>query len=100
MISYLYFRDPSSLICTIYIYVQGPVHFDENGVRNVNMLQVLQYRTTYINGTPIMGEECNSSIRMDLRLRLVTVALFRKDEIQSNLEFLVGNRNSIWPSKK
>ena len=59
-------------------------------------LQVLQYRTTYINGTSIIGEEYDYTIGMDSRLRLVTAALVRKDGI---LEFLEGNRN-VWPSKK
>ena len=65
-------------------------------------LQVLQYRTTYINGTPVMGKEYDSSIRLDLRLKLVTAALFRKDsnKTQSSLEFLVGDRNNVWPSKE
>ena len=56
-------------------------------------LQVLQYRTAYINVTPIVSNQ------VDQRLRLVTAALLRKDEIQSGLEFLIGDRNSVWPSK-
>ena len=60
-------------------------------------LQVLQYWTIFINGTPIISED--GDFTMDSRLRLVTVALFQKDGNQSNLEFPVGNRNSIWPSK-
>ena len=63
-------------------------------------LQVLQYRTMYINGTPIVCEESNQSIGIDLRLRLVTAALLGKDETQSKMEFLVGDKNSVWPSKK
>ena len=62
-------------------------------------LQVLQYRTTYINGTPIVHEEGKKDNETDLRLRLVTVALLGKDVNLSKLEFLVGDRNSIWPSK-
>ena len=62
-------------------------------------LQVLQYRTTYINGTPIAYKESNQSTGIDERLRLATVALLGGTETQSRLEFLVGDRNSTWPSK-
>ena len=62
-------------------------------------LQVLQYRTTHINDTPIVYTESNQSTGIDVRLRLVTVALLGENEIQSWLEFLLGNKNSIWPSK-
>ena len=63
---------------------------------------MLQYRSTYINGTPIVHEESNKSNETELgqRLRLVTVALLGKDGNQSKLEFLVGDPNSVWPSKK
>ena len=71
------------------------MEFDERGIRRVTELQMLQYRTMYINGTPIITEDCNFT--MDERLRLVTVALCRKDE--SSLDYLHGNRYSIWPSK-
>ena len=84
------------MICNL---IQGPVHFDENGIRHVTELQVLQYRTTYINDTPIVYEEGNQSIGIDQRLRLVTVAFLGNDVNQSRLEFLVGDGNSIWPSK-
>ena len=61
-------------------------------------LQLLQYRTTYVNGTPIVREDCNFT--MDERLRLVTVALCKKgDPMNTSLEYLNGNRHSIWPSK-
>ena len=85
------------MICNL---IKGPVHFDENGIRRVTEMQVLQYRTTYINGTPIVYEEGKQSIRIDLRLQLMTVALLGKDANQSMLEFLVGDRNAVWPSKK
>lgn len=62
-------------------------------------LQVLQYRTTYINGTPIAYKESNQSTGIDVRLKLATVALLGENETQSRLEFLLGDRNSIWPSK-
>ena len=57
---------------------------------------MLQYRSTYINGTPIVHEERE----LGQKLRLATVALLRKDGNQSKLEFLVGDPNSVWPSKK
>ena len=77
---------------------QGPVRFDENGIRHVTELQMLQYRTTYINDTPIITEDCNFTT--DERLRLITVALCGKDgSINFSLDFLYENRNSIWPSK-
>ena len=72
-----------------------------NGIRKVAELQVLQYRTTYINGTPIVqGGENKQNIGLDLKLRFVTAAFLGSDENQSMLEFLVGDRNSVWPSKK
>ena len=61
---------------------------------------MLQYQAAYINDTPIVYEEGNESIGIDQRLRLVTVALLEKDANKFMLEFLVSNRNSIWPSKK
>lgn len=60
---------------------------------------MLQYRSTYINDTPIIHEESNEA-ELGQKLRLVTVALLGKDGNQSKLEFLVGDPNSVWPSKK
>ena len=62
-------------------------------------LQVLQYRATYINGTPSAYKGSNQSTDIDVRLSLITVALLGGNETQSRLDFLVGDRNSIWPSK-
>ena len=63
---------------------------------------MLQYRSTYINGTPIVHKESNKSNEAELGqgLRLVTVALLGNHGNQSKLEFLVGDPNSVWPSKK
>ena len=61
-------------------------------------LRVLQYRTTYINGTSILGEvdgNSSSSTTLDQRLRLVDVAYVGEDG--ASLKLLDGN---IWPSKK
>ena len=72
------------------MHKQGPVHFDENGIRNVAELRVLQYRATYVNGTTIDDTFDNAT------LELVEVAYVRRNE--SDLEFLDDNY-SIWPSE-
>jgi hypothetical protein len=57
---------------------------------------VFQYRTTYVNGTPIeVDENISSSVPLDQRLRLIEVAYV--EENGSSLEFLSGD--GIWPSK-
>ena len=63
-------------------------------------LQVLQYRSTYINATPspYKGIRSNQSTDIDVRLSLTSVALLGGNETQPRLEFFVGDRNSIWPS--
>lgn len=76
--------------------MQGPVHFDGNGIRDITELRVLQYRTTYINGTPISGEG-GLITPNGTRLKLIDVAYMSKDN--RSLEFLEGDRNSIWPGK-
>ena len=72
--------------------MQGPVHFGENGIRDseVTKLQVLQYRTTYINGTPIHDEGGLSH-----RLTPIVVAYVREDD--EGLKFLGEDRNHLWP---
>ena len=67
--------------------MQGEVHFDENGIREATELNVLQYRRTYVNGTPILGEGQNN-------LMLVKVAYVGKDD---NLQFVKGSKEDIWP---
>ena len=69
---------------------QGSFHFDENGIRNVAEMRVLQYRTTYIDGTPLDDDINNAT------LDLVEVAYVRGNE--SVLVFLDDNY-SIWPSE-
>ena len=73
---------------------QGPIHFDENGIRHVNAheLRVLQYRTTYMNGTPIASER-GQNTSLSNRLKLVEVAHLDN----GSLKFPVGNKNSVWP---
>ena len=73
--------------------IQGPVHFDENGIRDVTELQVLQYRTTYVNGTPISHEG-----DLSYRLRPIAVAYIRKDS--ESLEFVGKDKNGIWPGMR
>ena len=80
------------IICNSLIYIQGQVHFDENGIRDseVSKLQVLQYRTTYINGTPICDEG-----GLSYRLRLVAVGYVREGDV--DMEFVGEDKDSIWP---
>ncbi len=75
---------------TALMFTQGPVHFDENGIRNVAELRVLQYRTTYVDGTPLNDTIDNAT------LDLVEVGYVRGNE--SDLEFL-DNNHSIWQSE-
>ena len=51
---------------------------------------MLQYRTTYVNGTPISHEG-----NVSYRLRLIAVAYIRKDS--ESLEFVGKDKKSIWP---
>ena len=82
-------------------HIQGPVQFDENGVREATELRVLQYRTDYINGTPI--HELNDGVSfnatsLERKLRLVEVAYVIGNK--SALEFPSNySKNDIWPSK-
>ena len=84
-------------------HIQGPVQFDENGVREATELRVLQYRTDYINGTP-MHESNNgvsfnaTSDSLERKLGLVEVAYVIGNN--SDLEFPDNySKNDIWPSK-
>ena len=70
--------------------IQGPVHFDENRIRSVADLRVLQYRTNYTDGIPLNDTINNAT------LDLVEVAYVRGNG--SDLEFLDDNY-SIWPSE-
>lgn len=78
-------------------HTQGPIYFDKNGIRDKIELRVLQYRTTYLNGTPILGDLGTSSATLDQRLRQIDVA-YIEDEEKSSLKFLNGSSNDIWPS--
>ena len=60
---------------------------------------MLQYRTTYPNGSLIVGENdggtsCNATL--DQKLRLIVVAYVRDDT--ASLEFQINDKNDIWPS--
>lgn len=70
--------------------LQGQVHFDHNGIRDVTELKVLQYRTAYLNGTPIYSEGSMTNTLMAIEV----AKLGEKDR----LGFLDGNGKEIWPS--
>ena len=53
-------------------------------------LRVLQYRTNYINGTPVFNERSSRG-----RLSLVDVAVVKENN--ETLKFIVGDKYSIWP---
>lgn len=74
------------LLPAIY-FMQGEVCFDDNGIRKVTELKVLQYRTTYINNTPILSEGLSNLV-------LVEVAVVENDD---TLRFLEGTKRDIWP---
>ena len=57
-------------------------------------LRVLQYRTSFINGTAILGDLDSSSTGLDQRLRLIDIAYIEENEM--NLEFLDGSKNDVW----
>lgn len=67
------------------------MEFDENGIRVVNQLKLLQYRAVYINGTPIQGDQSK-----DHMLMLTDVARL---EDNNSLKFLEGSKQGIWPSR-
>ena len=72
--------------------LQGHVRFGENGIREATELHVLQYRTTYFNGTPFSVDG-----NLSERLRLVPVAHYNGN---GSLEYIIGlDRESIWPGK-
>lgn len=58
-------------------------------------MTLLQYRTTYINGTPISDGNASSFATIDQNLRLVAVAHIGANE--NELKFLDKNY-SFWPS--
>lgn len=87
-----YLRDNNINQCFKLHNVQGDIHFDKNGIRNVTELRLLQYRTTFVNSTPIMSYSDHSKPK---QLRLVDIAVVRNKSI----EFLTGDKKDIWPSK-
>ena len=66
------------------------MEFDENGIRVVNQLKLLQYRAAYINGTPVQSDQSK-----DHTLMLIEVARL---ESNNSLKFLEGSKQGIWPS--
>ena len=75
-----------------YIYMQGQVHFDANGIRDDTELRVLQYRTDYVNKSPIFRDG-----RMQNTLMLINVA-YIVDNDNDSLVFFDGDKQRIWPS--
>ena len=67
------------------------MHFDGKGIRDVNEMKVLQYRTMYLNGTPITYDS-----KVDITLRAMEVAHLDDEDV---LRFLVADKQRIWPSK-
>ena len=74
-----------------FCFLKGPVRFDENGIRDVTELRVLQYRATHINGTPIHRDG-----NLSQRLKLIDVAYVKRESIKG-IEFVAGNKDDIWP---
>ena len=61
-------------------------------------MTLLQYRTSYANGTPTFDEESatvSSTTPLSQKLKLIKVAYMRKDD--QRLQFISGDKNKIWP---
>ncbi len=59
---------------------------------------MLQYRTTYINGSAILGDLTSSTATtLDQKLRLIDIAYIEENE--TSLNFLDGSKNDVWPGK-
>ena len=63
---------------------KGPVHFDENGLRDMTELRVFQYQTL----------SCMKKETLCGRAKLVEVAYIKDGK---SLQFKEGDRNKIWP---
>ena len=61
----------------------------------MNELRILQYRTTYINGTSITGETDHNITTLDKQLTLVNIAVVKNGSVT----FITGDKNDIWPSE-
>ena len=69
------------------------MHFDDNGIRVVAELKVLQYRRMHMNST----HSSDNMASYDSKLRLVEVATVTKND---SLIFLNGDKDNIWPGKQ
>ena len=58
---------------------------------------MLQYRTTFINGTAILGDITRSTATLDQKLRLIDIAYIEAEENETSLKFLDGSKTDIWP---
>ena len=65
------------------------MHFDDNGIRVVAELKVLQYRRMHMNST----HSSDNMTSYNSKLRLVEVATVTNN----SLVFLDGDKASIWP---
>lgn len=61
-------------------------------------LRILQYRTTYINGTSILDYQITHSASLRRRLSLLNIAVVKDNsETGDSLNFIAGDKYSIWP---
>lgn len=58
-------------------------------------LRVLQYRQTFVNGTPIQQENGVGKTAGN-QLTLINVAIVKEN---GEIQFVSGDRYSIWPGK-
>ena len=65
----------------------------------VSELQVLQYRTTYTNGTSIPDySSITNTASYGSRLTQVSIAVvIENSETGNTLKFITGDKYSIWP---
>ena len=73
------------------------MHFDDNGIRDVTELKILQYRRNYMNSTRTFNEDIYNSSHgtLNSELRLIEVATVRNNSII----FLAGDKDNIWPGR-
>ena len=65
-----------------------------------SQLRLLQYRTTYVNGTSILDYQIVHTASHRRELSLLNVAIVKDNsETGEVLKFIAGDKYSIWPSK-
>ncbi len=66
----------------------------------VSELRLLQYRTTYINGTSISDNGITNTDSHKRRPSLLNVAVVKDNsETGEVLKFITGDKYTIWPGK-